>query len=108
MERQRSAVVLQQENGCGSIEFGGTAEEQAAWQVEYEAERKQWEKERIERLKRHPERLAKRIADLKSKIALHKEWWEDDKNWDGYTEADELWYSSELEKYESELAAYTE
>lgn len=105
---RRVFMCYSKKNGCGRIEFGMNEAEQQETRIQNEAERKQFERKRIERLKRNPERLAKRIADLKSKIALHKQYWEDDKKWDGYTEADEAWYSSELEKYESELAAYTE
>lgn len=55
-------------NGCGCIEFGYNAEEQAILRAEAEEERARIKKERIERIKRNPERLAKKIDKLKKKI----------------------------------------
>lgn len=57
-------------NGCSTIHFGYTAEEQAQASDAYETEKKNQMKERAERkLRLHPEKYAEHIERLKSKIA---------------------------------------
>lgn len=94
-------------NGCGSITFGYTVEEQATLQAEYEAQKKNEEQERIERIKRNPERLEKRIAKLQKKIAALQDAWDDDKTYDDYSVEDEEYYAEMMEKYNAEMQALT-
>ena len=57
-------------NGCSTIHFGYTTEEQAKAADDYETEKKKQIKERAERkLRLHPEKYAAHIEKLKSKIA---------------------------------------
>jgi hypothetical protein len=55
-------------NGCGCIEFGYNAEEQAALREEADKDRERIKRERIERIKRNPERLTAKIFEIKKKI----------------------------------------
>ena len=94
-------------NGCGSIEFGYTAEEIEERRIAREAEKEMDKARTIERIKSNPERLAKRISTIKTKIEYLKDDWQADKD-DGYCDAeDDAWYASEIEKLENELAIYS-
>lgn len=94
-------------NGCGSITFGYTVEEQAALQAEYEAQKMNEIRERIERIKRNPERLKERIAKLQKKIAALQEAWDDDKTYDDYSAEDEEYYAEMMKKYNAEMQVLT-
>ena len=92
-------------NGCGSITFGLSAEEQAKINAENELERKRIMEDRVARIKRNPERLAKKIEILMKKLENAKADYQDDiaEKLDEYIEGD-LEYIAEIE---AELALYT-
>ena len=92
-------------NGCGSITFGLSAEEQAKLTAESELERKRIMEERVARIKHNPERLSNTIEILTEKLENAKLIYQDH-----IAEGSDKYISSDLKfiaEIEAELALYT-
>lgn len=89
-------------NGCGSISFGMSKEEQEQAAKEREAERRQLELDSVKRLKRHPERLENRIKALKDQ----EESFLFDLSFDDNTQEDIDFYTKKLNEVRRLLILY--